>query len=174
MLRLQVKEIFAKGFSMDAVNQARELIQQKTEQLRSMAEPAAQEAWDKSLEQAKPYLDKLPEIRDLFNAKSSAFVSMGAAALTGSGAGSAKEVFDRVREVAEAKGKDQEAQVKELKKWLENKIAEAQEKAKGGFGLGWEGLLDYVKKVPGGEEVGILSSTFARRAGADTSPRRRC
>lgn len=149
----QVKEIFAKGFSLDAADQARQLIQSKIEELRNLAEPAAQEAWDKATEQAKPYLDKVPEVREMLDAKSSAFLSMGAAALGGTGAGSAKEIFERVKQVAEAKGKDREAQLKELKSWLEEKAKEAQEGAKSRFGLDWETLLGYVKKVPGGEEV---------------------
>jgi hypothetical protein len=127
---------------MDAVNQARELIQQKTEQLRSLAEPAAKEAWDRALKEAQPALEKVPEIRDFLNDKAGAFLGLGAGILSGQGAGSAKEIFDRVQKVAEAKGKDREGQIKELKEWLESKVNEAQEKAKGSFGMGWDNIFD--------------------------------
>ncbi|KZT26832.1 hypothetical protein NEOLEDRAFT_1162072 [Neolentinus lepideus HHB14362 ss-1] len=158
----QVVEIFSKGMSQDALNQAQDLVRSKSSEISKLAESSAKQAWDKGLNQAQPYLDKLPEIRQTLEENVDAkFIAAGAAALpTGSGdvTGSAKEVFDRIREVAESKGRKQKEKVEELKKFVQEKATETEEKGKGGLQNGWDSLVSFIKMLPGGEEVPIVVS----------------
>ncbi|EIN11727.1 hypothetical protein PUNSTDRAFT_50612 [Punctularia strigosozonata HHB-11173 SS5] len=142
----QLQEIFSKGFSTDAVNQARELLQSKSQEVRKIAEPATQEAWKKAVEQAKPYLDKAPEIRDLLNENANKFTGAGIAYLQGHGMG---ELWDRVKDAANGDKHKQE----ELKNFILDKAKEAAEKGEQSVGGGVEGILDLVKLVPGGQEL---------------------
>jgi hypothetical protein len=122
-----------------------------------MAEPAAREAWDKSISQAQPYLDKLPEIKDLLNSKTSAFLSLGAGAL----GGRTKEIWDSLKSAAEAKGEDKKKKVEELKNLVEEKAKQAQDAAaSSGFSL--DSILGFVKQVPGGEEASRPRSFCSR------------
>lgn len=135
------------------MSQARELLQSKSDEVRKIAEPAAQEAWKKAVEQAKPYLDKAPEVRDLLNENASKFTGAGIAYLQGHGMG---ELWDRVKDAKDGdKGK-----LEELKNFILDKAKEAEDKGKqsigGGVGVG--SLLDLVKLVPGGKEVSVISS----------------
>jgi hypothetical protein len=154
-----VTEIFAKGATPAALMQARELVQKKVQELRQLAEPAAQEAWDKSLSTAQPYLDKLPDIKNLLSSNSAAFLGLGAGAL----GGQTKEIFEMLKGAAEAKGDEQKKKVEELKKLVESKAKEATDAASSKFGMGWDDILGYVKQVPGGEEVSY-SFAFADQA----------
>jgi hypothetical protein len=115
-----------------------------------MAEPAAQDAWDKAIEQAKPYLDKVPEVRDLLNQNAGKFAGAGVAYLQGSGM---SEMWDRLKDAAGGDKRKQE----ELKKFVMDKAQQAEEQGKQSLGGGLGSILDWVKNVPGGQEV---SSTF--------------
>lgn len=117
--------------------------------MRNAVEPAAQEAWDKSVKQAQPYLDKLPEIKELLNSNTSAFLGLGAGAL----GGQTKEIFEKLKAAAEAKGDEQKKKIGELKDLVQAKAKEAQDAASSKFGVGWDDILGYVKQIPGGEEA---------------------
>ncbi|EJD55711.1 hypothetical protein AURDEDRAFT_109936 [Auricularia subglabra TFB-10046 SS5] len=136
----QLKDILANGPSPDALDRARKLLESRTRDLRNAMSPAAQQAWDASMEKAKPYLNKLGSdagsLRELLTSNAGAL-----------SAGS-KELFDRVKRVSEAKGGEREKQVKELKEYVEQKAGEAGDSVPGlGDVMGW------VKQVPGGETL---------------------
>ncbi|KAL2020042.1 hypothetical protein VTK56DRAFT_8945 [Thermocarpiscus australiensis] len=57
----QISDIMASGFSAESVDKVRRLVEERTQQLRRIGD----DLWEKGLEQAKPYLDKNPRIRDL-------------------------------------------------------------------------------------------------------------
>ncbi|MBH1945719.1 hypothetical protein I5L01_16040, partial [Erythrobacter sp. YJ-T3-07] len=57
----QVRDVLGGGLTMANINKARQLIQEKVEQVRKLSD----EAWKKGLEQAKPYLDKNPKVKEL-------------------------------------------------------------------------------------------------------------
>ena len=126
------------GPTPENLTKAYKLIQDKTQQLRNTLEPAARDAWDGALKKAQPYLDKVPELRDTLNSN------------VGALAPNAKEVFDRVKKIAEAKGSERDKLVKDFKGYVE-------ESAKGASdsfpSLSWEEAIKYVKSVPGGEAL---------------------
>ncbi|KAI0082051.1 hypothetical protein K474DRAFT_1655985 [Panus rudis PR-1116 ss-1] len=152
----QVRRIMAKGPSPEALNEARELVQSKASQIREVAQKSSQQAWDKALQQASPYLDKVPEIKELISQNASKFVAAGAASL-GSSKGEAEEVFEKVKEVAEEAGKDgkvkDKQKIEELKQFVQRKAEEASQKANAQFVQSWETLQEWIRSVPGGDEA---------------------
>ena len=58
-----VSSISTKGFSADTYNQVQKIVQEKVELLKKMSE----QAYQKGLEQAKPYLDKNPKIKEVLD-----------------------------------------------------------------------------------------------------------
>ncbi|KAG0646601.1 hypothetical protein D0Z07_7568 [Hyphodiscus hymeniophilus] len=57
----QITDVVKGGVSMESINKVRQLIQEKTEQMKKFGD----EAWKKGMEQAKPYLDKNPQVKDI-------------------------------------------------------------------------------------------------------------
>ncbi|KAL2257958.1 hypothetical protein VTK26DRAFT_8910 [Humicola hyalothermophila] len=57
----QISDVMASGFSTESVDKARKLVEDRTWQLRKIGD----ELWEKGLEQAKPYLDKSPRVKEL-------------------------------------------------------------------------------------------------------------
>ena len=58
-----MSSISTKGFSADTYNQVQKIVQEKVELLKKMSE----QAYQKGLEQAKPYLDKNPKIKEVLD-----------------------------------------------------------------------------------------------------------
>ena len=57
----QVNDVLASGFSTESADKVRKIVEERTEQVRKIGN----DLWDKSLEQAKPYLDKSPRLKEL-------------------------------------------------------------------------------------------------------------
>ena len=103
----------------------RSIVQEKVEKLKKMGD----EAWDKGMEQAKPYLDKNPQVKKI--------VEENADALKG---GNVQELYERVKSAVE-KGDTGD---------LESYVKSAANKAKeSGFG----DIEQYFKQIPGGDQI---------------------
>lgn len=125
---VQVQDILKNSKNTpDALNRARQVAQEKAQQLKEMV-------WDKTAKE----VESNPELKELLSENKAAFVAAG------SSLGSMSEVIDRVKQAAKSGG-DQE-KMKELKEFIQSKAKDAQAK-------GWEGLQSWVKMMPGGEEV---------------------
>lgn len=149
----QIKKIFSKGLSPEAFSEASELIQSKTGKIQELASQASQKGWDKALEKSSPYLDKLPEIKQLLSDNASKFVAAGAATFQASPV-EVTEVFDKVKEVVETKDeKARKKRVEELKEFILAKAKEAEGHASKQLERGWESLQEWIKAVPGGDEA---------------------
>lgn len=57
----EITDMIKGGVSVDSINKVRQLIQDKTEQMKKFGD----EAWKKGMEQAKPYLDKNPQVKEI-------------------------------------------------------------------------------------------------------------
>ena len=57
----QVSDVMASGFSADSADKVRKIVEERTQQIRRIGD----DLWDKGLEQAKPYLDKSPRLKEL-------------------------------------------------------------------------------------------------------------
>ncbi|KAK4246904.1 hypothetical protein C7999DRAFT_32678 [Corynascus novoguineensis] len=57
----QINDALSSGFSAESADKVRKIVQERTEQVRK----AGDEFWEQGLEQAKPYLDKNPKLKEL-------------------------------------------------------------------------------------------------------------
>lgn len=130
----QLSEVIAGGLSAENLNRARQLIQEKTEQVRKLGD----EAWKKGLEEAKPYLDKSPAVKKLVEENADALKQ-----------GNAKELFDKARSAVES------GQTGDLEKYVKQVADKAKSKAKSSqvsqFIPG--GLEQYLDQIPSGGEI---------------------
>ncbi|KZT08410.1 uncharacterized protein LAESUDRAFT_723926 [Laetiporus sulphureus 93-53] len=142
----QVMEMFSKGFNPDRLNEARELLQSKTDEIRKLAKSSGQDAWNKAVQEASPFLDKLPEIRKLLENNANEFAAAGVAQ-----GNAAQEVFARVKEAAEGDVLKSKEKMKELQEFVLKKAQEAQELWS--MDRGWNGMQDWLTAISGGEEI---------------------
>jgi hypothetical protein len=120
----QIKEVIAGGVGVGTIEKIRQIVQEKTEKVKKLGD----EAWKKGLEQAKPYLDKNPKIKEQIEKNADALKS-----------GNISELYEKVKE-----GNSEN---------IEAYIKEAAEKAKsGGKGMGKD-FEKYVKLIPGGDKI---------------------
>lgn len=115
----------------DAWGRARELVQGKAQQLKELV-------WNRAAEEAKGN----PELEKLLNENKETFLKAGTSLQ------SLREVIERVRQAVKD-GADK-GKLADLKEFVQSKAKESQSK-------GWESLQDWVKAVPGGDEVRIPS-----------------
>ncbi|KAI0829630.1 hypothetical protein BC628DRAFT_1408486 [Trametes gibbosa] len=148
----EIKDIFSKGLSQESLDRARKLIQSKTAEVRKIAKESSQDAWERALKEAGPYLDKFPDIKKLLTDNQDKFIAAGAATLTG-GSSSAQEIFKRVKEVADGDSAKNKEKLKELTEFVQRKAEEAQEQGSARLEKGWESLRDWVRTMPGGEDA---------------------
>jgi len=139
----QLKEIFDKGVSASSIKQVQDLIQQKTKEIRELGEKASKDAWDKASKQAKPYLDKMPDVKKSLDENMKALI--------GSGGKSIQEIYDKIKEVAD-KGPNKQ-NMAELQSMIKDKAKQASESSGVNWDDAWGKLEEYIKKIPGGQEV---------------------
>jgi hypothetical protein len=83
----QISDILKGGFSAQNADKVRKLIEEKSQQLRKFGE----QAWQKGLEQAQPYLDKSPKVKELIMNNQDLLKN-----------GNATALFKQVKEAAES------------------------------------------------------------------------
>ncbi|KAJ0118238.1 hypothetical protein J7T55_009021 [Diaporthe amygdali] len=126
----EIRDVVAGGFTASNLDKARKLIEDKVQQVQKLGD----EAWKKGLEQAKPYLDKNPQVKELVEKNQDALKK-----------GNAKELFERAKNAVES-GKTGD---------LEGYVNQAVEKAKskGSQVAGGTGLEQYIGQIPNGSEI---------------------
>lgn len=115
-----------KGFSLSTVPKIQSLVQNKIQTMQEMGN----KAWEKSMEQAKPYLDKSPKVKELVE-KNAKYLKQG----------NVNELHEEVKEAVQSGSTGS----------LEKYIRSTAEKAK--QGSGGSGLEQYMNMVPGGSDV---------------------
>ena len=128
---MQIKKLFSSGFSPDKVNEAQQLIESKTSEVREAVGGASQEAWNEALEEAAPYLDKLPDIRKLLEENASAFMAAGL-----SQESAAREVLARVKDAAQGDVAKSKEKLQELKSFVQKKVEEVRQRSERSRGGG--------------------------------------
>ncbi|KAH8722335.1 hypothetical protein GQ44DRAFT_711924 [Phaeosphaeriaceae sp. PMI808] len=121
----QVGDVIKTGVSPSNIEKIKSIVQEKVDKLKKLGD----EAWKKGMEQAKPYLDKNPKVKQL--------VEENADALKG---GDVQQLYNRIKKAVENGDTGD----------LEGYIQSATDKAKdSGFG----GLDQYLKQIPGGDQI---------------------
>jgi hypothetical protein len=139
----QVKKIFGAGVTAASIKQASDLIQQKTKEVKELGQKAGQDAWNKASKQAKPYLDKLPDVKKSLDENMQALI--------GSGGKDIQEIYEKVKEVAEKGGNKKS--IEDLQNIIKEKAKKASESSGMNWDDAWQTLEQYIKKIPGGKEV---------------------
>lgn len=125
----QVRHIAAGGLSASNLEKARRLVEDKVQEVQKLGD----EAWKKGLEEAKPYLDKNPQVRDIVEKNANALKQ------------NPKELFEKAKNaVSSGKTGDLEGYV--------NKAVE-KSKSKGSQLTGGTGLEQYIGQIPSGSDV---------------------
>lgn len=127
----QVRDVMAGGLSAANLNKARKLIEEKVEQVKKLGD----EAWKKGLEQAKPYLEKNPKIKELVEKNADALKQ-----------GNYKELFEKAKSAAES------GDMGGLEDYVNGAVDKAKSKGSQLSG-GWGGLDQYFKMIPQGSEI---------------------
>jgi hypothetical protein len=141
----QIKKIAAAGLTAASIKQVKDLVDQKTKEIKELGEKAGRDAWDKASKQAKPFLEKLPDVKKSLDENMKVLV--------GSGGKSIQEIYDKVKEVAE-KGGDKKS-VEELQNMIKEKAKQASQGSGMNWDDAWKSLEGYIKKLPGGDKVCI-------------------
>ena len=124
----QVQDILKGDVGVGTADQLRRLIQDKTQEVRKLAD----QAWQKGLEQAKPYLDYSPKVRELVMQNKETLMQ-----------GNLAELWEKVRVAAKS------GDTGDLKKF----IRETADRGKGKLGGFGGGLDQYFNLIPGGSEI---------------------
>jgi len=123
----QVEDILKSGVSVTTVNKIRKLVQEKTEQVQKFGD----EAWKQGMEQAKPYLDKSPKVKELIEQNADSLKK-----------GNFSETLQKIKQAVESGDTGS----------FEEYVKSAGDKAKQSVG-GSEGLKQYFNMIPGGDKI---------------------
>ena len=124
----QVQDTIKGGIGLGTADQLRRLVQDKIQEVRKMGE----QAWQKGIEQAKPYLDKSPKVKELVEQNKEKLMQ-----------GNMGELWEKVQ--AAAKSGDTSD--------VEKFVTETVEKGKSRTGVSGEGFEQYLNMIPGGSEI---------------------
>lgn len=125
----QVKEILAGGLTAANLDKARRILQENVEKVKKFGD----EAWNKGLEQAKPYLDKNPKVRELIENNADALKQ-----------GNVKELFEQARNAVDS------SNLGDLEKYVNSAVEKAKSK---GSQLAGGNLEQYFGMIPSGSEI---------------------
>jgi len=124
----QVAGVVQKGVSVSTVPEIKRIIEEKMQQLRKLGD----EAYNKGLEQAKPYLEKSPKVKQLVEENTDALKQ-----------GNVQELWERVKKAVES------GSTEDFEKYVQS----AKEKvSQGGKSLGFN-VDKYLQQIPGSSEV---------------------
>ncbi|TGO49731.1 hypothetical protein BOTNAR_0419g00060 [Botryotinia narcissicola] len=128
----RVSEILSGGLGAGSIEKVRKLIQEKSEKVQKLGE----QAWNKGMEEWKPYLEKNPKVKEIVEKNADALKS-----------GNVKEIFDQVKRAVES------GNIDDLQKY----VKDAGEKAKNS-GLG-QNVQQYAQQaakmagIPGSDKL---------------------
>lgn len=122
----QIKDVVKAGISGDSIAKIKKLIEEKTEKIQKLGNTA----WEKGLEQAKPYLEKNPKVKEIVEQNADALKQ-----------GNFSELFEKVKDAVSSGDTSK----------LQEYAQQAGEKAKGSK-VG-QSIMQYAKMIPGGEEI---------------------
>ncbi|KAF2088499.1 hypothetical protein K490DRAFT_39688 [Saccharata proteae CBS 121410] len=121
----QIRDIMKSGVSADTAKKIQNLVQEKSDMLRKMGD----EAWKKGLEQAKPYLDKNPKVKEVVEKNADSLKQ-----------GNLQQLWEQVRNAVES------GDTGKMEEFVKSQVNKAKQS---GFG----GLEQYLQMIPGASEI---------------------
>jgi uncharacterized protein Yka (UPF0111/DUF47 family) len=125
----KVKDVMAGGLTAANLDKARRLVQESVEKVKEFGD----QAWKKGLEQAKPYLDKNPKVRELIENNADALKQ-----------GNIKELFEKASKAVDS------SDLGEFQDYVNSAVDKAKSK---GSQLTGGSLDQYLKLVPSGGDI---------------------
>ena len=119
----QIRDIMKQGMSADSRSKVQSLVQDKVQQVRKLGE----QLWEQGMEQAKPLLDKSPQVKQVVEENIDALKKSG----------NVQELYGKIKEAVSSGNTDK------LQQYV-NKLRQ---------GSGGSGPQDFLKIIPGGEEI---------------------
>jgi gas vesicle protein len=121
----QISDIVKTGMSAENIQKIQKVVQEKVDKIKQLGD----EAWTKGMEQAKPYLDKNPKVKELVEKNADTLKQ-----------GNVQDLYQKIKTAVENGDTGD----------LESYVSSAADKAKqSGFG----GLDQYLNKIPGGDQI---------------------
>jgi hypothetical protein len=124
----KIQDAMKGGFSFDTVNRVKIIVEETTEKVQHVGE----EMWQKGMEQAKPYLDKNPKIKEMVEQNKAKLIQ-----------GNAMELVKKIKDAASS------GKIEELEKYVQESVKKAGSQMPGGSGS----LEKYLNMVPSGGSV---------------------
>ncbi|KAF2431686.1 hypothetical protein EJ08DRAFT_173490 [Tothia fuscella] len=125
----QISDIIKGGFSADTAMKIKKLVDERVQKVKQLGD----EAWKKGMEQAKPYLDKNPKIKEIIEKNQDALKQ-----------GNFGQLYEQVKKAATS------GDTGDLEKYVKDAAGKAENAAKdSGFG----GMEQYLDKIPGGDQI---------------------
>lgn len=124
----QVQDIVKGGLSADSINKVRQLVQDKTQELRKYGD----KAWEEGMKKAQPVLEKYPELKKQIDQNKDKLLQ-----------GDLGQLWNKVQEAAQSGNAD------DIKNFVQEQVQKGSQSVGGGQGL--ESLLSM---FPGGKDVG--------------------
>lgn len=121
----QISDIVKTGLSAENVSKIQKVVQEKVEKMKQLGD----EAYKKGMEQAKPYLEKNPKVKELVEQNADALKS-----------GNVQELYNKIKSAVES------GDTGDLESYVKSAAGKAKES---GFG----GLDQYLNKIPGGDQI---------------------
>ena len=129
----QVQDVLKGGVGLGTADQLRRLVQDKFQEVRQLGD----QAWQKGLEQAKPYLDKSPpRVRELLEQNKDRLLQ-----------GNLGELWSQVQSAASS------GKTADLEKFVQETVDKGKSQMGGGGGGGGAGLEQYLGMLPGGSDT---------------------
>jgi uncharacterized protein Yka (UPF0111/DUF47 family) len=122
----QISEVIQTGLSPQNVEKVKSIVQEKVDKVNKLAN----EAWEKGMQQAKPYLDNNPQLKKIIEQNADALKS-----------GNVQELYDRIKSAVES------GNFGDLQQYIDSAVSKANSK---GQNMGLDTLLE---KVPGGDQI---------------------
>lgn len=126
----EVQNILKSGFSVSSANKIQKLVQDKTQELQKYGD----EAWKKGLEQAKPLLDKSPQLKELVENNKEKLLK-----------GDLSQLWEKLQDATKSGKTD------DLQSFVKEQVNKVSQGSGSGSGSGIEQLLNL---IPGGSDIG--------------------
>ena len=124
----QIRNIVKSGVSMESATKIRSLIEEKIELIKEMGD----EAWKKGLQEAKPYLDKSPKVKEMIEKNAESLKQ-----------GNVTELWQKVKDTAES------GNTESIENYIKSIVDKGKSQGKSVAG----GAEKYLKMVPGADDM---------------------
>ncbi|KAF3003742.1 hypothetical protein E8E13_009531 [Curvularia kusanoi] len=131
----QISDIIKTGVNPANIEKIKSVVQEKVEKIKQLGD----KAWEKGMEQAKPYLEKNPQVKKLIEENKDALKT-----------GNVQELYERVKTAVE------KGDTGDLEKYVKDAASQAKDKAQQ-YGFDVDSVQkyaeQYMNKIPGGGEI---------------------